>query len=64
MSPLHVDEYDKLARRAYLWGLAVAHEDGVRDVLRLLRDELQLPMALAGRASIASIDRTLVRREP
>ena len=46
--------------RPYLWGLAAAGEEGVRDVLRLLRDELSLAMALSGRPSIASIDRTLV----
>ena len=46
--------------RPYLWGLAAAGEDGVRDVLRILRDELSLAMALSGRPSIASIDRTLV----
>jgi 4-hydroxymandelate oxidase len=51
-----------LVGRAYLWGLAAAGEEGVRDVLRLLQDELRLAMALAGRTSIASIDRSLVRR--
>jgi isopentenyl diphosphate isomerase/L-lactate dehydrogenase-like FMN-dependent dehydrogenase len=48
--------------RPYLWGLAAAGEDGVRDVLRILRDELLLAMALSGRPSIASIDRTLVQK--
>ena len=47
--------------RPYLWGLAVGGEAGVRDVLRILRDELSLAMALSGRPSIASIDGTLVR---
>ena len=51
-----------LIGRAYLWGLAAAGEEGVRDVLRLLQDELRLAMALAGRTSIASIDRSLVCR--
>jgi 4-hydroxymandelate oxidase len=46
--------------RPYLWGLAVGGEAGVRDVLRILREELSLAMALSGRPSIASIDRTLV----
>jgi 4-hydroxymandelate oxidase len=48
--------------RPYLWGLAAAGEDGVRDVLRILRQELSLAMALSGRPSIASIDRTLVAK--
>ena len=50
-----------LIGRAYLWGLAVAGEDGVRDVLRILRDELELSLALAGRTSVAAIDSSLIR---
>jgi isopentenyl diphosphate isomerase/L-lactate dehydrogenase-like FMN-dependent dehydrogenase len=49
-----------LIGRPYLWGLAVGGADGVFDVLRLLRDELEHAMALAGRPTIASIDQTLV----
>ena len=49
-----------LIGRPYLWGLAVAGEEGVRDVLQLLRGELELAMALAGRPTIPSIDRTVV----
>ena len=49
-----------LVGRPYLWGLAVAGEDGVRRVLELLRRELELAMALCGRPTVASIDRTLV----
>ena len=48
--------------RPYLWGLAADGEAGVRDVLRILKDELALAMALAGRPSIPSIDDSLVRR--
>lgn len=48
--------------RPYLWGLAAAGEEGVRDVLRILREELSLAMALSGRPTIASIDRSLVQR--
>jgi 4-hydroxymandelate oxidase len=48
--------------RPYLWALAAAGEDGVRDVLRLLRDELSLAMALSGRPTVAAIDRSLVGR--
>jgi 4-hydroxymandelate oxidase len=49
-----------LIGRPYLWGLAVAGEDGVRRILDMLRAELELAMALSGRPAIASIDRTLV----
>jgi len=49
-----------LIGRAYLWGLAADGEAGVSAVLSLLRDELQLAMALAGRPTIASIDRSAV----
>lgn len=47
--------------RPALWGLAVARADGARHVLELLRDELELTMALAGRPTLASIDATAVR---
>ncbi len=49
-----------LVGRPYLWALAVAGQEGVEHMLALLRDELDLDMALAGRPTIASIDRTLV----
>jgi 4-hydroxymandelate oxidase len=49
-----------LIGRPYVWGLAVDGERGVRDVLDLLRNELELAMALSGRSSIAAIDRTLL----
>lgn len=47
--------------RPILWGLAVDGASGVERVLRLLRDELELAMTLAGRPTLASIDRALVR---
>ena len=46
--------------RPYLWGLAVDGERGVREVLELLRQELELAMALSGRSSVDRIDRSLV----
>lgn len=49
-----------LIGRPYLWGLAADGEAGVSAVLSLLRDELRLAMALAGRPTIASIDRSAV----
>ena len=51
-----------LIGRAYLWGLAADGEAGVRGVLGMLRSELELAMALAGRPTIASIDATVVKR--
>lgn len=50
-----------LVGRPVLWGLAVNGEDGVRHVLDLLRAELELAMALAGRPTLASVDRSIVR---
>lgn len=49
-----------LVGRPYLWGLATAGEEGVRQVLGMLRDELVLAMALAGRRSVDAIDRSAV----
>jgi 4-hydroxymandelate oxidase len=49
-----------LIGRPYLWGLAVGGEAGVSHVLELLRAELSLSMALAGRPTISSVDRTLI----
>jgi 4-hydroxymandelate oxidase len=48
--------------RPVLWGLAVAGADGAQHVLELLRDELELAMALSGRPTLASIDASLVQR--
>jgi 4-hydroxymandelate oxidase len=49
-----------LIGRPVLWGLAVAGQDGAADVLRLLRDQLEECMMLAGRPSIAALDRSAV----
>jgi isopentenyl diphosphate isomerase/L-lactate dehydrogenase-like FMN-dependent dehydrogenase len=53
-----------LIGRPVFWGLAVNGEAGVRDVLRILEEELLLAMRLAGRPTIASIDRSLVKTTP
>ncbi len=47
--------------RPTLWGLAVNGSEGVRDVLEILHAELELAMALSGRPTLASIDRSLVK---
>jgi 4-hydroxymandelate oxidase len=46
--------------RPYLYGLALAGADGVRGVVNILRNELEMAMALTGRSTIASIDRSLI----
>ena len=50
-----------LIGRPVLWGLAVNGADGAYSVLELLRKELELAMALSGRPTLASIDRSLLR---
>jgi 4-hydroxymandelate oxidase len=50
-----------LLGRPVLWGLAANGAAGVRHVLEMLRDELELAMVLSGRPTLASIDRSLVR---
>lgn len=49
-----------LIGRPFLWGLAVNGEPGVRHVLEILREEMDLAMAQLGRPTIASIDRSMV----
>jgi 4-hydroxymandelate oxidase len=50
--------------RAYLWGLAVDGERGVRWVLETLCTELKLAMALTGAPSVDAIVRTMVAPAP
>ncbi len=50
-----------LIGRPILWGLAVNGADGAFAVLELLRKELEVAMALAGRPTLASLDRSLLR---
>lgn len=51
-----------LVGRPVLWGLAAHGEAGAAWVLRLLQDELDLAMALAGAPTVAGITRDLIRR--
>jgi isopentenyl diphosphate isomerase/L-lactate dehydrogenase-like FMN-dependent dehydrogenase len=53
-----------LVGRPYLWALAARGQAGVEHMLAILRDELDLDMALAGCPTIASIDRSLVSAGP
>ncbi|XP_032998733.1 hydroxyacid oxidase 1 [Lacerta agilis] len=50
--------------RPVIWGLAYKGEEGVKEVLKILKEEFQLAMALSGCQNVEAIDRTLVRRDP
>jgi 4-hydroxymandelate oxidase len=50
-----------LVGRPILWGLVVGGEAGVKSVLEMLRQELDLAMALSGCPSLAAITRDLIR---
>jgi lactate 2-monooxygenase len=52
-----------LIGRPYVFGLAIAGEQGVREVLQNFKAELDLTMGLAGCASIAEIDRDALVHE-
>ena len=49
-----------LVGRPAIWGLAAAGEDGVVDVLRILRQEFENAMALTGCRTVAEISPSLV----
>ncbi len=46
--------------RPYLYGLAVDGSAGVSRIVRILRTEFEMAMALTGRTSLASVDRTVL----
>ncbi|XP_068606142.1 2-Hydroxyacid oxidase 1 [Brachionichthys hirsutus] len=48
--------------RPVLWGLACQGEQGVTELLELLKEELQLAMALSGCHGVSDVTRSLVRR--
>jgi isopentenyl diphosphate isomerase/L-lactate dehydrogenase-like FMN-dependent dehydrogenase len=49
-----------LIGRPLFWGLAVDGEAGVRTVLDILRDEMEMTMALCGRPTLDSLDRSML----
>ena len=53
-----------LVGRPVLWGLAVGGEAGVRHVLHLLEQDLDVAMAIAGCRTLADVTPALVRRAP
>ncbi|XP_041107499.1 hydroxyacid oxidase 1 [Polyodon spathula] len=50
--------------RPVLWGLAYQGENGVNEVLQLLRQELILAVALTGCRTVNEIDKSIVRKFP
>ena len=52
-----------LLGRPYIWGLALAGEDGVREVLRGFLADLDLTLALCGAAGPGDVDRSFLVRE-
>ena len=46
--------------RPYLYGLAVGGAEGVEHVLRILRQELLMAMAVLGKPTIPSLDRSVI----
>jgi isopentenyl diphosphate isomerase/L-lactate dehydrogenase-like FMN-dependent dehydrogenase len=53
-----------LVGRAPLWGLAAAGAEGARAVLELMREELELTLALCGCSSPGELTRSHLRRAP
>jgi L-lactate dehydrogenase (cytochrome) len=53
-----------LIGRPWVWAMAGAGEQGVRDLLTTLRRELEVAMALAGVTRIEQIDRSTIDRLP
>jgi isopentenyl diphosphate isomerase/L-lactate dehydrogenase-like FMN-dependent dehydrogenase len=51
-----------MVARPICWGLAVAGEQGVVDVLAILRDELENTMTLAGVKRLSDISASLIAR--
>lgn len=49
-----------LIGRPYVWGLGAEGETGVTKVVNILRKEFAMAMALTGRTSIKSIDRSVI----
>ena len=52
-----------LVGRPYVYGLANAGALGVAHVLRLLRDELEIAMALSGCTNLQTVDKALVYKD-
>jgi len=53
-----------LIGRPYIYGLALAGQDGVRHVLRALRNDFELTMRLSGYASLSDLSPAVLTRSP
>jgi 4-hydroxymandelate oxidase len=53
-----------LIGRPYIYGLSVAGPDGIRDVVGILRSELEGAMAMTGRVRLDDIDRSIFWKSP
>ena len=53
-----------LIGRPYIYGLSVAGPDGIRDVVGILRSELEGAMAMTGRVRLDDIDRSVFWKSP
>ena len=53
-----------LIGRPYIYGLSVAGPDGIRDVVRILRSELEGVMAMTGKVRLDDIDRSVFWKSP
>jgi 4-hydroxymandelate oxidase len=53
-----------LIGRPYIYGLSVAGRDGIRDVVGILRSELEGAMAMTGRIRLDDIDRSIFWKSP
>jgi 4-hydroxymandelate oxidase len=49
-----------LIGRPYLWALSVRGAEGVADVVRTLRTETEMALALSGRRFLAEVDRSIL----
>ncbi|HEX7993037.1 MAG TPA: alpha-hydroxy-acid oxidizing protein, partial [Streptosporangiaceae bacterium] len=61
MTALAIGARAVLVGRAHLYGLAAAGEPGVRHAIDILSQELRMSMALCGAATLADLDRGLLR---
>lgn len=53
-----------LLGRPYLWGLALAGEQGVEEVLQNFIADLDLTLALSGQTSYDSLDDSMLAKGP
>jgi L-lactate dehydrogenase (cytochrome) len=62
LKALALGAHAAMSGRAVLWGLAAGGEEGARQVLELLRNEIEVGLKLLGCAAPAGVTRAHVRR--